>query len=283
MPNPIFSKKLSFIASLSTTALSLSLLAGCAGSPDQEQFDETPDAQAEVQVEVNDSVAPEENVNTDAATPQVATTEPKVESEEVLTAEASSDTVEAESSITNEQIEPATSNSTQATELPVEGDVTTNALVSTEASSNQNPGSPAARSTNNIGKSYGIWTLKETDNGRCKLSTSTLQISTSNNEYSSQIWMDIEEQRIVVNAFMPMEITHPNTGIQIDNQALIPFTEKLYSTRAVVNGDLTSELAQGKELHIFINGKEVGKQVLRRDVALTNMNSGINALQSCGK
>ncbi len=137
------------------------------------------------------------------------------------------------------------------------------------------------RSKNNMGKSYGIWTLKPSGNGYCKLSTPTLQ--TGNKEYSSQIWMDIEEQRVVVNAFMSLDIAHPKSGIQIDNQPLIPFSEKVYSTRAVVVGDLTTQLAEGNQLHVYINGQEVGKQVLRRDVTLTQMNTAIAALKSCGE
>ena len=95
--------------------------------------------------------------------------------------------------------------------------------------------------------------------------------------------MDIEEHQVVVNAYMPLDINHPKTGIQIDNQALVPFTEQANSTRAIITADMTSQLASGKVLHVLINGKEIGNKVLKRNVKLTDMNTAITALRSCSK
>lgn len=281
MPKSVFNKSLPSHTILSSTILSLSLLAGCANSPEQPLSNETaefqPATQTEstvVSVQEQGATGTEKTEKADNTTTHEVKTEP----------EASSET-ETKTNITSEQKEPAATENTQTAEPPVATEKSAAPIIAITSSpdSAQTPNTPTARSENDIGNSYGIWTLKKADNGFCKLSTPTLQTSTSNNEYSSQIWMDIEEQRIVVNAFMSMDIAHPKTGIQIDNQTLVPFTEKLYSTRAVVTGNLTTELSQGNQLHIFINGKEVGKQVLKRDVSLTNMNSAINALQSCGK
>jgi len=260
---------------LSSTILSLSLLAGCASSPEQPLSSEAPEAQPPVQTEATNVSLPETD-NTEVAEKTNVTTG----SESAVKPETSSDKA-TETNITSQKEEPTNAENKQTASNPVAA--STSAPVIAATPSSELAQKNVTRSENNLGNSYGIWTLKKSSNGFCKLSSPTLQTSTSNNEYSSQIWMDIEEQRIVVNAFMPMEITHPKTGIQIDNQALIPFTEKVYSTRAVVTGNLTTELAQGNQLHVFINGKEVGKQILKRDVKLTNMNSAISALQSCGK
>jgi hypothetical protein len=285
MPESVFKKYLSFPATLSSTVLSstvlsLSLLAGCASSPEQPLSSETAEVQPAIQAESTAASAPEQNTadtevtaTTDDTTSHEAKTEPEVSSNATT-----------ETNITSQQQQPAITQNLQTPEAAVTANTATPvvaALPSTEPTTS--PTAPVARSEKDIGNSYGIWTLKKSNNGLCKLSSPTLQTSTSNSEYSSQIWMDIEEQRIVVNAFMSLEITHPKTGIQIDDQALIPFTEKVYSTRAVVTGNLTTKLAQGNQVHIFINGKEVGKQVLKRDVKLTHMSSAINALQNCGK
>ena len=300
MSEPVFRKKLLFTASLSSTILSLSLLTGCASSPEKD-----PVSQAETQ----SSTQTEEGTVDNSKTNTTATVQAKVDPapEMASSLEVSSGTAETETTIPNEQntqtnldatddaaekssailetgtaVATGTTVATQATIAT--GTIEASDTVSSSAAVlSQNPDAPVTRSEKDIGQSFGIWTLKKTGNGFCKLSTPTLQISTSNKDYSSQIWIDIEEQRLVVNAFMPMDITKPNTGIQVDNQALIPFTEKLYSTRAVVTASLTNELAQGKNLKIFINGKEVGKQILQRNVPLTNMSNAIVSLKRCGK
>jgi len=245
---------------LGTTVLTISLLAGCASSPEQDQpvvpSEATVTATTEVTEKVETTTPPEAKIET----------------------ETSIESPQQEPTITENVQTPGTS-ITANTEAPEPAPI----LVPPPSDLSENTAAPIIRSEKDIGNSYGIWALKKSNNGFCKLSSPTLQTSTSNNEYSSQIWMDIEEQRIIVNAYMSLDITHPKTGIQIDNQPLIPFTEKLYSTRAIITGDFTNELAEGKQLHIFINGEEVDKKILKRDVKLTHMNIAIRALQHCGK
>ncbi|WP_250657204.1 hypothetical protein [Alkalimarinus coralli] len=250
-------------------------------------------------VTAEDTIQPEPSAETPAETSAEAGVNPESDAE---TASVEPPSTEPEAQITT----AATANQAEVSPATADEGVTTDAesplpdstqpanTVAAEAltgsnthdagnlqdANSENPADqPVVRSSNNLGKSYGIWTLRSADNGFCKLKTPTLQIS--NTEYSSQIWMDIEEQQVIVNAYMPLNINHPKTGIQIDNQALLPFAEKVNSTRAIVKGDITSQLSAGKELHIFINGKEVGKQVLQRNVKLTNMNTAISALKSC--
>lgn len=157
--------------------------------------------------------------------------------------------------------------------------IDTAALNETSAEAESTAVQVLPRTNKNLGKSYGIWKLKAADNNACKLKTPTLQIG--NKEYSSQIWLDIEEHQMVVNAYMPLDISHPKTGIKINNQALIPFTKKANSTRAIITGDLTTQLASGQVLSVLINGKEIGKKVLKRNVKLNNMSNAITALNSC--
>lgn len=230
-----------------------------------------PQVTAEPIPEPSSNTAPETPSNTPANT--AATAEEPVAIEESQTAAELSDQQPSEQENTLTATDANDGNTIAAIN---EDTVAVGEPTNNEAASAQ----PVIRTNKNIGKSYGIWTLKDAGNGFCKLKTPTLQIG--NDEYSSQIWMDIEEQQVIVNAYMALDIKHPKTGIQIDNQALLPFAEKVNSTRAVVSGDITTQLSAGKELRIFINGKEVGKQVLKRNVKLTNMNAAISALRSCG-
>ncbi len=264
---------------LGASLLCLSVLAGCASNPDKEQPIDT----AENTIQTEDITTPE-NASQEVATEAVSasdtstpptppTTTPNTSTEVPAVAEVNSAPEGEPASNTPNDDQPQLATDTAAASGEIA--VTAEEAINSEATANQ----PLTRSSKNLGKSYGIWTLKGTDNGFCKLKTPTLQIG--NKEYSSQIWMDIEEQKIVVNAYMALDIEHPKTGIQIDNQALMPFADRVSSTRAVVSGDMTARLSAAKELHIFINGKEVGKQVLKRNVKLTNMNAAISALRSC--
>lgn len=284
---------------LGASLLCLSVLSGCASNPDQDQpvdsaenaiqteevampehYAQAEEASTETQISTeNDSqevttktASTTSETATDQTTP-ITTSTTSAAVEEGLTPEAEPKVAE----LNSEQPTPTTDTTTTAETLAITGEVA--AIDAEETNKQAAVGQPLTRSSKNLGKSYGIWTLKDAGNGFCKLKTPTLQIG--NKEYSSQIWMDIEEQQIIVNAYMALDIKHPKTGIQIDNNTLMPFAEKVNSTRAVVTGDMTAQLSSGKELHIFINGEEVGKQVLKRNVKLTDMNAAISALRSC--
>ena len=284
---------------LGASLLCLSVLSGCASNPDQDQ----PVDSAENAIQTEEVAMPEHNAQAEEASTETQISKEN-DSQEVTTKTASTTsetatdqttpittsttsaaveeglTPEAEPKIAelnSEQPTPTTDTTTTAETLAITGEVA--AIDAEETNKQAAVGQPLTRSSKNLGKSYGIWTLKDAGNGFCKLKTPTLQIG--NKEYSSQIWMDIEEQQIIVNAYMALDIKHPKTGIQIDNNTLMPFAEKVNSTRAVVTGDMTAQLSSGKELHIFINGEEVGKQVLKRNVKLTDMNAAISALRSC--
>lgn len=284
---------------LGASLLCLSVLAGCASNPDQDQ----PIDSAENTIQTEEVTTPESNsqaegVDTAKNTstdnePQDVTTETAsittetATPETVTTSATTPETTTKTSAMAEEGLategEPAAAELSSEQPIPAADTTKTAGALAigaeTTAADEETTGQPLTRSSKNLGKSYGIWTLKDAGNGFCKLKTPTLQIG--NKEYSSQIWMDIEEQKIIVNAYMALDIKHPKTGIQIDNQALVPFAEKVNSTRAVVTGDMTAQLSAGKELHIYINGKEVGKKVLKRNVKLTDMNAAISALRSC--
>ena len=284
---------------LGASLLCLSVLAGCASNPDQDQtIDSAENTIQTEEVTTPESSSQAEEKSSETETPTSTTSNNEVtETNSSGTEQTSQEAVtETASTISESETESATPDPAPEVEgtLAPEGELTTDSNLAAEAVATEGEAAvvaeeaisvegtadqPLTRSSKNLGKSYGIWTLKDAGNGFCKLKTPTLQIG--NKEYSSQIWMDIEEQKIVVNAYMALDIKHPKTGIQIDNQTLIPFAEKVNSTRAVVSGDMTAQLSEGKELHIFINGKEVGKQVLKRNVKLTDMNAAISALRSC--
>lgn len=284
---------------LGASLLCLSVLSGCASNPDQDQ----PVDSAENAIQTEEVAMPEHNAQAEEAstetqistendsqevTTKTASTTSETATDQTTPITTSTTSAAVEEGLTPEaepkvaelnsvQPTPTTDTTTTAETLAITGEVA--AIDAEETNKQAAVGQPLTRSSKNLGKSYGIWTLKDAGNGFCKLKTPTLQIG--NKEYSSQIWMDIEEQQIIVNAYMALDIKHPKTGIQIDNNTLMPFAEKVNSTRAVVTGDMTAQLSSGKELHIFINGEEVGKQVLKRNVKLTDMNAAISALRSC--
>ncbi|MFD2229573.1 hypothetical protein [Alkalimarinus sediminis] len=322
--------------------LCLSVLAGCASTPDQQDAIEPSDNIVQVEQKATPEEASSQASTTDSSAPTVTDTTPQpnepntaklTPSDNTATVDANTDNIATAPTEPPSNSTPATAGTTVATEtntqipddtqtaealgtttegaMAVAANTTqegaeVTALESTEDAATSDDATvsgdnsltagetmdenqvqaaesapqPVTRTKKDLGKSYGIWTLKDAGNGFCKLKTPTLQIS--GKDYSSQIWLDIEEQKVVVNAYMPLNINHPKTGIQVDNQPLMPFAEKVSSTRAVVVGDMTTQLSSGKELRIFINGKEVGKQVLKRDVKLNNMNAAISALRSCG-
>ncbi|UZE95291.1 hypothetical protein [Alkalimarinus alittae] len=297
---------------LGASMFCLAVLAGCASNPEQaqpiEQVESTEKSTTEVVAPPNnppstEPVTTEANIDSDTdiietpdssdvsteytATEAVSGDESSVRSDTTQDSAPDTATTPNVNTLTptaseaiSEPISDANAALTEASDAIATTEVAAVSALNNQASMTEST-SPQqiSRSSKNLGNSYGIWTLKDAGNGFCKLKTPTLQIG--NKEYSSQIWMDIEEQQVVVNAYMSLDITHPKTGIQIDNQALVPFTQKANSTRAIISRDLTSQLASGNVLHVLINGQEIGKKVLKRNVKLTNMNAAITALKSC--
>ncbi len=89
---------------------------------------------------------------------------------------------------------------------------------------------------------------------KCRLTTDTFEIT--QNDYSTQLWLDISSNQLSVVTSTNVNIRQKGVGIQFDGQKLIPFSANQFANTAVVNQDLSKLLLASNELNIYIGGNE---------------------------
>ncbi len=130
---------------------------------------------------------------------------------------------------------------------------------------------------------FGIWNIEEDWDGRhpgeCRLSTATMQID--QHDFTTQVWLTVIDDKLVVNSTFDINIKQPGIGIKADNGSLQRFSEKVYSSNAVWSGNLSKTLKNNNKLKIILGGGELGKKTHETSVSLKGLKKGYPEYQKC--
>ncbi len=84
--------------------------------------------------------------------------------------------------------------------------------------------------------------------GPVVLSSATVQIG--NGELATQVWVVLSSNKLLVHGFADIANVRGKSGIRINDGALIPFSEIVNGTTAVVKGDYLSALSNGGKISV---------------------------------
>lgn len=130
---------------------------------------------------------------------------------------------------------------------------------------------------------YGMWKIAKGDDSlyreNCTLASATMQVSFDN--YSTQVWLSVVGNDLLVNSTTNIDINRPRVGIKLDNGALQPFTKKHFATNAVWAGDLSSALKRNKKLSVVLSGNEIGNRVQEVSVELDDLSRAYKEYSKC--
>ena len=130
---------------------------------------------------------------------------------------------------------------------------------------------------------YGMWKIAKGDDSlyreNCTLASATMQVSFEN--YSTQVWLSVVGNDLLVNSTTNIDINRPRVGIKLDNGALQPFTKKHFATNAVWAGDLSSALKRNKKLSVVLSGNEIGNRVQEVSVELDDLKRAYSEYTKC--
>jgi hypothetical protein len=130
---------------------------------------------------------------------------------------------------------------------------------------------------------YGMWKIAKGDESlyreNCTLASATMQVSFEN--YSTQIWLNVVGNDLLVNSTTNIDINRPRVGIKLDNGTLQPFTKKHFSTNAVWAGDLNTALKRNKKLSVVLSGNEIGNRVQEVSVELDDLKRAYSEYTKC--
>jgi len=130
---------------------------------------------------------------------------------------------------------------------------------------------------------FGIWKIEnnwdDKHPGECRLSTATMQID--QHDFTTQLWLTVVNDKLVVNSTMNIDIKQPGVGIKAGNGALQRFSEKVYSSNAVWSGNLAKTLKSNDQFRIILGGGELGKNTHETSIDLKGLKKGYSAYQAC--
>ncbi len=134
-----------------------------------------------------------------------------------------------------------------------------------------------------VTRRFGLWQLAnswdDNPNDRCQLASYTQQVD--NDQYSSQVWLSLESDRLVLNASTNMNLERQGTGIRIDGGKLLPFTALVFPQQAVLVADLSEQLRNATKLDVYLAPGYPKAQLQHVEFDLDAMGSAISAFRSC--
>lgn len=161
---------------------------------------------------------------------------------------------------------------------PVNNDVVATALpqkILLLAEPNSNPNS----------MDYGMWQLTKNGDSQyqevCTLSSSTIQIEDEN--YSTQVWINVVGNDLLVNSTTNLDIKKSNVGLSFDNGAVQKFNKNYFRTSAVWNGNLDSALQNNKQLKIRLGGNELGRRIQEVAISLKDLKRAYTEYRQCNQ
>lgn len=132
-------------------------------------------------------------------------------------------------------------------------------------------------------EAFGIWTIEKNGEGQyagiCRVSTPTRQLDQP--DYSTQLWLNIINDELIVNTSTSIDIKQKGVGIKTNNEKLTPFSKNIYADTVVWSGDLDKILKKSNQLDIVIGGSELGKQTITTSLSLNDLKKAYSAYNNC--
>jgi len=117
--------------------------------------------------------------------------------------------------------------------------------------------------------------------GGCHLSTPTLQLDEY--DYTTQLWLNVVDDKLIVNTTTNINIDLPNVGIKAGNGTLEHFSQSLFAGNVIWSGNLNKTINSSSELSIFIGGDELGGRTQQAVIELKGLKNIYPAYQACNK
>ncbi len=139
----------------------------------------------------------------------------------------------------------------------------------------------------NYGNKFGDFILEkgfDPDNSKsCRLRIGTKQLQRG--AVGIQYWVSLQTNELKIFTSSQVDASVSGTGIQVDGGSIYPFTRVDDSTNPILERDITTELAKGKELNIILGFSLVEPNMPAEHIKiqLKNMNNGMAALKACNK
>ncbi|OZG70734.1 hypothetical protein BTA51_24420 [Hahella sp. CCB-MM4] len=129
---------------------------------------------------------------------------------------------------------------------------------------------------------YGIWELRKVWNGNesgCRLSTHTIQVD--DDRFTSQIWVSVQPQHLILNASSEIHLNASGSGVRLDKGQLIPFTGQAIPSHAVLSDDLINRLAKSQKLHLYVMIGDLQSRVTHTEINLKDLRAAVGAFNKC--
>jgi len=115
--------------------------------------------------------------------------------------------------------------------------------------------------------------------GMCRLSTGTLQVD--QHDYTTQIWLNVERGRLLVNATTNIDIELSGVGIKAGNGQVESFDKKHFSGNVEWSGDLAKVLSGNDEMRIIIGGTDLGRYTHEASIGLKGLKAVYPSYKRC--
>jgi len=113
----------------------------------------------------------------------------------------------------------------------------------------------------------------------CAVSSPTIELDSPN--YTTQMWLNVFEDRLMVNATTNIDINLKQVGIKVDDGKLQKFSSKLYASNVVWSADMQALFNTNKSLKIFIGGDELGRNRQAAEVSTAELKALYLANSTC--
>lgn len=113
---------------------------------------------------------------------------------------------------------------------------------------------------------------------KCRITTATFEIN--QNDYATQVWLDISDNQLAVVASSNIDIKKKGVGLKFDDNKLLAFTHNIFSNTAAINRDLSKLLLASNQLDIFLGGNEF-KGTQQVSIPLQGLKDAFKEFQNC--
>jgi hypothetical protein len=115
----------------------------------------------------------------------------------------------------------------------------------------------------------------------CSLSTATIQIDEHN--YTTQLWLNIIDNKLYVNTTTDFDIHESIVGIQTQNGAIQPFSNQIFSNSAEWSGSVNKTIKMNDALRITIGGTDLGRNTHQIAIGLGHLKEIYPSYSRCRK
>jgi hypothetical protein len=119
------------------------------------------------------------------------------------------------------------------------------------------------------------------DGINCRLSSPTMQIDS--HQYTTQLWLNIENNRLFVNATTDIDPTLPFVGIHFDNGSFEAFSSSHHPQYAIWEGDLGDLIKSNKQMNLVLSGNDLKSQIQLASIDLSALRNIYPKYLACTK